>query len=85
MTTYEKESILSALGIMEKRIHNMKETITSITNDARYGESVGENIATYATRLNGHMQERRGFCSALNILGLHVEWDGEHAIDIKEE
>lgn len=85
MKIHQKSALLSSLGVMERHIRETREDIASVAMDNRYGTSVGESVATYATRLAGYIQERRGFCYALNILGYTIEWDGEHAVDIKGE
>ena len=84
MKDYQKESLLLGLHTMEKHIDDMKDTIASYAKDPQFTYAASEAIATYAARLTGNMQERRGFCYALSILGYRVEWNGEHAVDITE-
>ena len=84
MKDYQKTELLRSLESMEKHINEMKEGIAYVVKDNRYGTTVGENIATYATRLTGYIQQRQGFCYALSTLGYRVEWNGEHAVDIVE-
>lgn len=83
MKDYQKTELLRSLEIMEQHIKDMKDGIAYIATDNRYGTTVGESIATYATRLTGYIQERSGFCYALSILGYSIKWDGEHAVDIE--
>lgn len=84
MEKYQKDTLLQSLEVMEKHIAEMKDTIASVVIDNRYGTTVPETLAAYSARLAGYIQERRGFCYALSILGYRVEWDGEHAVDIVE-
>lgn len=84
MEKYQKESILFALATMEKRITETKETIAKEVSEDLFGWTAAESIAAYASRLNGYIQERRGYCYALNNLGYRVKWDGNHAVDIEE-
>lgn len=83
MKDYQKEELLRSLESMEKHIQDMKESIASIVMDNRYGTTVGESVASYSARLTGYIQERRGFCYALSIIGYRIKWDGEHAVDIE--
>lgn len=85
MKDYQKTTLLDSLYTMETRIEILRHTIASIAKDDHYTDSQGETIATYAARLNGLLQKRRGFCYALNILGYIIKWDGDHAVDITEE
>jgi len=84
MEKYQKDTLLQSLEVMEKHIAEMKDTIASYANDPQFCYSTCTAISTYASQLAGNVQERRGFCYALSILGYRVEWDGDHAVDIVE-
>lgn len=85
MKDYQKENLLRSLHELEENIDRMRDTITSEVADNLFGWTAAESVATYASRLNGYIHERRGICVALNLLGYHVNWDGNHAVSIEEK
>lgn len=85
MKDYQMENLLRTLHELEDYIGNMQNTITNEVTDNLFGWTAAESVATYASRLNGYIHERRGICVALNLLGYRVNWDGDRAVSIEKK
>lgn len=82
LSTAEKDIIMRRLRDNEERIIQARKDISAATEVTVQFGTYAENVAAYASRLNGLLLERAGFCQALSILGVCIMWEGEHPTDI---
>ena len=77
-----KAEFLRRLQLLDENITITRTHIVEGVTESKTYWYGPENIGTYANRLNGLIKQRDGICIALGILGLMVEWDGDHPVRI---
>lgn len=74
MKEYQKKEIIRSIKDIEERIDNYTNTVKQCAENVI--EWCGtEQLSVYSARLNGYVQELRGMCTILNIIGCDMEWD----------
>ena len=73
MTSNQKEEFIKEIKRIEEIIDTLKATTKHEVDNAE-NWCGAETAATYSSRLNAYIAERRGLLKALTILGCEITW-----------